>query len=98
MLAPWCRLPPENPAGRRAGFFCGPLEGGKLRSHLTGKKAIGIYPLLMDETCWLLAADFDKKTWQDDALAFIATCRRLKIPAYLERSRSGDGGHVWMFF
>jgi hypothetical protein len=52
----------------------------------------------MDETCWLLAADFDKKTWQDDALASIATCRRLKIPAYLERSRSGDSGHVWMFF
>jgi hypothetical protein len=65
---------------------------------LTGKKAIGIYPLLTDETCWLLAADFDKKTWQDNALAFIETCRRVRIPAYLERSRSGNGGHVWMFF
>jgi len=75
-----------------------PFTDAVVRLHLTGKKAVGIYPLLMDETCWLLAADFDKKTWQDDALAFIATCRRLKIPAYLERSRSGDGGHVWMFF
>jgi hypothetical protein len=57
-----------------------------VRLRLTGKKAIGIYPLLTDETCWLLAADFAKKTWQDDALAFIARCRRVKIPAYLERS------------
>jgi len=69
-----------------------------IRQHLTGKKTIGIYPLLLDETCWLLAADFDKKTWQEDALAFLATCKRARIPAYLERSRSGNGGHVWIFF
>ena len=69
-----------------------------IRQHLTGKKTIGIYPLLVDETCWLLAADFDKKTWQEDSLAFLATCNRMGIPAYLERSRSGDGGHVWIFF
>ena len=25
-----------------------------IRQHLTGKKTIGIYPLLVDETCWLL--------------------------------------------
>jgi superfamily II DNA or RNA helicase len=69
-----------------------------IRQHLTGKKTIGIYPLLGDETCWLLAADFDKKTWQEDALAFVATCQRARIPAYLERSRSGNSGHVWSFF
>ena len=69
-----------------------------IRQHLTGKKTIGIYPLLVDETCWLLAADFDKTTWQDDSLAFLATCKRARIPAYLERSRSGNGGHVWIFF
>jgi hypothetical protein len=69
-----------------------------IRQHLQGKKTIGIYPLLVDETCWLLAADFDKKTWQEDALAFLATCKRASIPAYLERSRSGNGGHVWIFF
>ena len=55
-----------------------------IRQHLTGKKTIGTYPLLLDETCWLLAADFDKKTWQEDALAFIATCQRAGVPAYLE--------------
>ena len=75
-----------------------PFTDAVVRLHLTGKKAIGIYPLLTDETCWLLAADFDKKTWQDDALAFVATCQSMKVPAYLERSRSGNGGHVWMFF
>jgi superfamily II DNA or RNA helicase len=69
-----------------------------IRQHLTGKKAIGIYPLLVDETCWLLAADFDKKTWQEDSLAFLATCHSAGIPAYLERSRSGNGGHVWILF
>jgi superfamily II DNA or RNA helicase len=75
-----------------------PFTDEVVKLHLTGKKAIGIYPLLTDETCWLLAADFDKKTWQDDALAFVATCHRLNVPAYLERSRSGNGGHVWIFF
>jgi len=69
-----------------------------IRQHLAGKKTIGIYPLLLDETCWLLAADFDKKTWQEDSLAFLATCKGARVPAYLERSRSGNGGHVWIFF
>ena len=56
------------------------------------------YPLLPDETCWFLAVDFDKKTWQADSLAFLDTCRELNVPASLERSRSGNGGHVWIFF
>ncbi len=75
-----------------------PLTDDVIRQHLEGKKTVGVYPLLTDETCWFLAADFDKSTWQEDALEFVATCRRLQIPAYLERSRSGNGGHVWMFF
>jgi superfamily II DNA or RNA helicase len=75
-----------------------PLTADVIRLHLTGKKTVGVYPLLADETCWLLAADFDKKSWQEDALAFVTTCQRLGVHAYLERSRSGNGGHVWMFF
>lgn len=58
----------------------------------------GIYPLLEDETCFFLAVDFDKCDWQADAAAFMQACRRLQLPAALERSRSGQGGHVWLFF
>ena len=58
----------------------------------------GIYPMLLDETCYFLAADFDRERWREDAGAFMETCRRLSVPAALERSRSGNGGHVWLFF
>lgn len=69
-----------------------------IESHLLGKETIGVYPLLPDETCWFLAADFDKKSWEKDAKAFLETCQELGVPATLERSRSGKGGHVWIFF
>jgi superfamily II DNA or RNA helicase len=75
-----------------------PMTDGVIENHLLGKETIGVYPLLPDETCWFLAADFDKKTWEYDALAFLETCRELHVPAALERSRSGKGGHIWIFF
>ena len=75
-----------------------PLTDEVVRGHLVGDHTIGIYPLLQDETCWFLAVDFDKKTWQRDATAFLAVCCELNVPAALERSRSGNGGHVWIFF
>jgi hypothetical protein len=59
---------------------------------------MGVYPLLQNESCWFLAIDLDKKTWQEDAKAFMDTCRLERIPAVLERSRSGNGAHVWVFF
>ena len=74
------------------------LTDDVVRAHLVGEHTVGLYPLLQDETCWLLAVDFDKKTWQQDATAFLAACRELNVPAALERSRSGNGGHVWVFF
>jgi len=58
----------------------------------------GVYPLLQDETCGFLAVDFDKAGWQDDAAAVLGACQRLSLPAALERSRSGQGGHLWLFF
>lgn len=75
-----------------------PLTDDAIRNHLTGKQTIGIYPLLPDETCWFLAVDFDKKSWMADVAAFAATCRLFQIPGAVERSRSGNGAHVWMFF
>jgi hypothetical protein len=74
------------------------LTDEAVHSHLTGRDTLGIYPLLLDETCWFLAVDFDKKTWRDDATAFRKTCSDLNVPAALERSRSGNGAHIWIFF
>jgi hypothetical protein len=54
--------------------------------------------MLIDEQCFFLAVDFDGGGWSTDALAFLETCGRLGVPAALERSRSGNGGHVWIFF
>ncbi len=75
-----------------------PLTEAVIQDHLLGKETIGIYPLLADETCWFLAVDFDKKTWAQDSREFLETCRELSVPAVLERSRSGNGAHVWIFF
>ncbi len=75
-----------------------PLTDAAIHAHLAGKQTLGVYPLLLDETCWFLAVDFDKKTWMEDSAAFLATCRELKVPAALERSRSGKGAHIWIFF
>lgn len=75
-----------------------------LRWHLSGQDesgrpfVMGVYPMLRDETCFFLAADFDGQEWQRDALAFSETAVRLGVAVALERSRSGEGGHVWIFF
>jgi len=54
--------------------------------------------MLPDNTCWFLAADFDGDDWQRDALAYEETCRILNVPCTIERSRSGNGAHLWIFF
>ncbi len=75
-----------------------PVDDAAVVAHLQGRHVMGVYPLLEDETCWFLAVDFDKSTWTDDVLAFVATCRQMGLPAAVERSRSGNGAHVWFFF
>jgi hypothetical protein len=75
-----------------------PVTDAVIYDHLAGKKTVGVYPLLTDDTCHLLAVDFDKDGWQDDARAFVASCRELTVPAALEISRSGNGAHAWIFF
>jgi superfamily II DNA or RNA helicase/very-short-patch-repair endonuclease len=81
-----------------------PVTDEVVRWHLSGRNStgrdfvMGVYPMLQDETCFFLAADFDKERWREDAGAFLETCRQKSLPTVLERSRSGNGGHVWLFF
>ena len=81
-----------------------PVTNEVIQSHLLGVDSrgrdfvMGLYPMLLDETCFFLVADFDKASWQEDAVAFLRTCQQMKLPAALERSRSGNGAHVWLFF
>ena len=82
-----------------------PFGDDIIRSHLTGKTAgnaldftAGIYPMLPDETCWFLAADFDKKSWKRDVVAFRDTALAKGVAVAIERSRSGNGAHAWIFF
>ena len=74
------------------------LTDDEIAKHIKGEQLIGIYPLLPDNTSWFLAADFDKENWIDDSRKFLKECNERRIPGYLERSRSGKGGHVWIFF
>ena len=81
-----------------------PVTDEVVRQHLSGRDELGrefvmgLYPLLSDETCYLLAVDLDGDAWQEDAGALRETCQRLALPVALERSRSGKGGHLWFFF
>ena len=81
-----------------------PLTDEVIRWHLSGRDnrgkdfVLGLYPMLLDETCFFLAVDFDGADWKMDAGAFAQICRQRKLPAVLERSRSGEGAHVWFFF
>ncbi|HAU37085.1 MAG TPA: restriction endonuclease subunit R, partial [Phycisphaerales bacterium] len=81
-----------------------PVTDDVIRQHLLGQDSggrefvVGIYPMLLDETCFLLAADFDGEQWVEDAAAVRETCRRFDVPCALERSRSGNGAHLWLFF
>jgi superfamily II DNA or RNA helicase len=75
-----------------------PVTDQVIYAHLSGKQTIGVYPLLTDDRCYFLAADFDEADWREDAKAFVQSCRKLSIPAALEISRSGNGAHAWIFF
>jgi superfamily II DNA or RNA helicase/very-short-patch-repair endonuclease len=81
-----------------------PVTNEVIGWHLSGRDdrgvdfVMGVYAMLQDETCFFLAVDFDGADWQRDVGAFVETARRLEVAAVLERSRSGHGGHVWIFF
>lgn len=75
-----------------------------IKMHLQGQDEkgrpfiAGLYPLMPDDTCKLLVVDFDSDNYQTESLSFLSVCDRYHLPAYLERSRSGNGAHVWFFF
>ena len=84
-----------------------PLTYNDFYKHLEGKDVngedvIGLYVLNEDNTCNLLCADFDDKNcehgYQDDVQAFVDVCKSWNVPCSVERSRSGNGAHVWIFF
>ena len=75
-----------------------PLAPDVLKKHLLGQHTIGIYPILPDNTSYFIAADFDGADWKKECLDYFERCRGVGLYSYLERSRSGAGGHVWLFF
>jgi superfamily II DNA or RNA helicase len=75
-----------------------PFTNEVILRHFQGSETIGIYPLLEDNTSHFIAADFDDENWKESISKLFSTCTKYKIPTYIERSRSGNGGHLWVFF
>ncbi len=75
-----------------------PFDNSAIESHFSGKETCGIYPLLEDNTSYFIAVDFDKQNWKETIVKLHKTCTKYKIPSFIERSRSGNGGHLWVFF
>jgi superfamily II DNA or RNA helicase len=80
-----------------------PLTSEVIDKHLRNKDEhgagiAGVYPLLPDETCFFLAVDFDEEKWEKDVATFRLVCESLNIRIAIERSRSGNGAHAWLFF
>lgn len=79
------------------------LTDKDIYNHLAGKDeygrdVVGIYAMLKDETCNFCCVDFDDDGYEDAVKAFYTVCADYDIPAYIERSRSGKGAHIWIFF
>jgi len=105
-----CRKP-EIKCGECAARDFLPVTESVILSHLKGfdienshhsisrrEYVVGVYPLLCDNTCNFLAADFDKESWKEDISGFKEVCKEYSISVAMERSRSGIGAHAWIFF
>ena len=109
--APVCRNEWRNGICDKKAYRCSecpnrelsPLTADVAKAHLMGKDYLcrdvaAIYPMVEDGTTWLLVADFDESNWKADISAFCETCRNVGLVPAVERSRSGNGAHVWFFF
>lgn len=75
-----------------------PLDEKAVESHLRGTHTIGSYAIREDDSCFFLAADFDGDGWWEDVQAYRQAAANANIPMAVERSRSGNGAHAWIFF
>ena len=89
---------PKTPCSKCTNQLYAELDKHVIESHLRGSIVAGIYPMFPDETCLFLAMDFDKAGWQDDITTVREICAEFNIPVAVERSQSGNGGHLWFFF
>jgi len=75
-----------------------PLTLDWIEKHLIGTATLGTYPLLKDNTSNFIVADFDGDNWQNAVRKLLDVCKKYTLPVATERSRSGNGAHVWCFF
>ena len=75
-----------------------PLDDHAVEAHLRGIHALGVYAITDDNSCRFLAADFDGDGWKENIAAYREAGSRAGVMVALERSRSGRGGHAWIFF
>ena len=78
-----------------------PLASAHLEEHLAGAYHVAIDPLLPDGTVRFLVISLHSRaarTWKTDSLQLAIAARRLGIPLLLERTRTGNGLHAWVFF
>lgn len=92
-----CNKPKIKCSGCNNSNFAKPNHE-QLKKHLLGEQVLGLYPMTTKDTCYLLAMDFDEATWKDDIAVVRRLCYANNIPVYAERSRSGEGCHLWFFF
>ena len=62
------------------------------------RDVVGIYAIRPDDTCLFLAMDLDEENWLEDIKAIRNVCHTYRIPCSVEKSRSGNGAHIWFFF
>jgi superfamily II DNA or RNA helicase len=75
-----------------------PLDEVAIGAHLRGHATIGSYAIREDDSCVFLACDFDGPGWLGDVNLYTSIARQSGVEVLVERSRSGNGSHAWIFF